>query len=392
MKPNIGNIKEMTGNTLLLMLALIFSLFGYTQIAQATVDCRMYGGGMQQNYTVGINVAAYVGNELPVGSTIYRTTISASNVLGVDCNGAFSLPMTLSVSNAPVGPPVNISGTNYGSGPVYPTNVSGVGIAVWRSGTLVSEAKPLVVQTYAMGGGGGSFSSMSFDISLIKTGPIASGSIVNASSFPTAILMIPATPGYTGLPIIMETVNFTGAVNFTTSTCTTPDVNVNMGSYDIPQNFKQVGSVTPWIDSSITLQNCPTFSGRYADQGTAQSVTGSGNATGTSRKATLLTVSLTPMSSIIDTANGVMAVDSGQGPDLVARGVGLQLGYTPTNMNASATSPTTIWKSGTSWDMQPSNDGRSNFKIPLAARYFQTSPHVTAGPANTKVVFNIDYK
>jgi type 1 fimbria pilin len=77
---------------------------------------------------------------------------------------------------------------------------------------------------------------------------------------------------------------------------------------------------------------------------------------------------------------------------MVAGGVGLQLGYNPTNMNASATTPTTIWKPGISWDMQPSNDGRNSFKIPLAARYYQASAHVTAGQANTKVTFNIDYK
>jgi type 1 fimbria pilin len=377
------------GGMLYIAFILMLSLFGFSHGAHAVVNCGFSSTYPPNSLTATVNVSAYVGNELPVGSTIYRATlIPLGKYFGVTCNGSYSLPVQLSVTNKPSGPSFPFSGTNYGSGPVFPTNVSGVGFAIWSAGQLSSDTNPITLVTM-----NNNAVSANYDFSLIKTGPIASGSVVNASSFPTVVVMVPATAGYTGLPLILQTVNITGSINFTTSTCTTPDVNVNMGTYDIPTNFHQVGSVTPWVDASITLQDCPMFSGRFGDQGTAQAVPGGGGiAAGTARKPSLLTVSLTPMSSIVDTANGVIAVDSGQGPDLVARGVGLQLGYTPTDMNASATAPTTIWKPGISWDMQPANDGRNSFKIPLAARYYQTNSHVTAGPANTKVVFNIDYK
>jgi major type 1 subunit fimbrin (pilin) len=393
MQLNTRYITIKMGQILLLIVTLTFGLLGYSSFAQAETNCSAIS---PESFAVAINAASYVGNELPVGSTIYRTTVNASHFMSITCNGPYSLPLNLSVINTPSGPSFPFTGMNYSNGPVFPTNVSGVGVAIWRSGTLASDTKPATVATLANSSntGGGSNMGLNFDISLIKTGPIASGSVVNAASFPTAVLMVPATAGFSGLPLNLVTVNFTGSVNFTTSTCTTPDVNVNMGTYDIAQTFRQVGNVTSWVDSSITLQNCPTFSGRYADTMTNQiAPAGGGMAGGTNPpRATLLTVSLTPTSSIINAADGVIAVDSGQGPDLVARGVGLQLGYTPSNMNANATSPTTIWKPGAAWDMQPSNDGRNSFKIPLAARYFQTSAHVTPGPANTKVVFNIDYK
>jgi type 1 fimbria pilin len=105
-----------------------------------------------------------------------------------------------------------------------------------------------------------------------------------------------------------------------------------------------------------------------------------------------MTVSLTPTTSIIDAANGVIAVNNAGSSGQAATGVGLQLGYTPANYTASATSPTTIWTSGAMWNISPPSSGLGNFKIPLAARYYQTSNTVTAGPANAKVTFNIDYK
>jgi len=49
-----------------------------------------------------------------------------------------------------------------------------------------------------------------------------------------------------------------------------------MGTYDIPTNFQQVGSVTSWVDASIIMQDCPMFSGRFGDQGTAQAVPAGG--------------------------------------------------------------------------------------------------------------------
>jgi type 1 fimbria pilin len=237
--------------------------------------------------------------------------------------------------------------------------------------------------------GGYYTSAVTASIKLIKTGSIAPGSIVDPRTFPSMRGII--TPP-NNVPVELYSIDFTGSINFITSTCATPDVNVDMGTYGAAQIFNRPGATTPWVDASITLERCPAFSGRHADTSTQQIISNTYPTRNDNRVATLLTVSLTPASSIIDTANGVMAVDAAGSSGAAATGVGLQLGYTPNNINATATIPSTIWIPGMSWDVQPPNDGTSSFKIPLAARYFQTSNTVTPGPANARVTFNIDYK
>lgn len=350
-----------------------------------------------------INAVTYAGNEMPVGSIIYRSMIF-TDAVGISCfsatGGSYTYQGFLTTTNEPSGPSFTFNGTNFGSGQVYPTNVSGVGVVFTSLSPEVtfSRTTPYLARTNTYQSGGGMSGNTTFNISLIKTGPIASGSLVNASSFPTVTFMIPAQAGYSGFPMTLTTMNFSGSVNFTTSTCTTPDVNVDMGTHDVSDTFHGIGTTTPWVDSSIVLQNCPTFSGYYneskyqmgsASESTTPGVTA---VTGSTRIANMMTVSLTPTTSVIDPTNGVIAVNNAGSSGQAATGVGLQLGYTPINYTASATSPTTIWTSGTTWSIAPPISGLGNFKIPLAARYYQTSNTVTAGPANAKVTFNIDYK
>lgn len=376
------------------IISLLLGLLGFSCSAGAVVNCFPSTIYPAKNMTVTVNVSSYAGNEIPVGSTIYHVQTQAGSYSGVNCNAPFTLASYYSVSNTPSGPAVPFNSLSYSAGPIYPTNVKGVGVVLWYAGTPFSDTNPYLYYTANMSTiAGGDFGfSGGFDISLVKTGPIATGSIVNASSFPTVVMMIPATSGYTGLPLNLITTTFAGSVSFVASTCTTPDLNVNMGTYEVSQDFKKVGSVTPWVDASITLQNCPTFSGRYGDGSTSQVSVGTATASGTTRIASTLTVTLTPNTPVINAANGVIGVDAQRSSGAAATGIGLQLGYTPTNYAASPTTPTSIWTSGTSWNIQPPSDGRNNFKIPLAARYYQTASRVTAGPANSAITFNIDYK
>lgn len=45
------------------------------------------------------------------------------------------------------------------------------------------------------------------------------------------------------------------------ASCKTNSLYVSLGSYDLRIVFTSIGSATPWINSSITLSNCPTFVG-----------------------------------------------------------------------------------------------------------------------------------
>lgn len=375
---------------------LLAGLFSNTYLTAAELTCQRYSGTPTTS-SVSINAASYVGNELPVGSTLYRTRIYTDS-MGISCmSEAYSYPIYMSAGNAPAGPSFSFNGMSFGSGQVYPTNVSGVGFVITTLPpvTSVSDADPMphIVKQMTERSMSASTTTYTFDVSLIKTGPIASGSQVNASSFPAVIFSVPAQAGYSGLPMTLLTINFSGSVNFVTSTCTTPDVYVEMGTYSVSNTFQMIGSTTPWIDSSIKLTNCPVFSGYYNESSyqKASAYTGS-IATGDVRSSNIMTVSLTPTTSVIDTTNGILEVNNSGSAGQAAAGVGIQLGYTPSNYAANPTTPTTIWKPGVSWDITPPNDGSGNINIPLAARYFQTQSSVTAGPANTKVTFNIDYK
>lgn len=358
--------------------------------AWAVITCKVSPNQQPEISSVALAGSFYAGNDLPIGSVIYRTTIKTSGMPGITCDAAFTVNRYFSVATEPSGSPFSLSGSPY-TGEIYPTNVPGIGVALWYSGKTFTKNSPLqrTSQPYTNEKPGGALGiSGIFDISLIKTGPIDSGSVVNGISLPTVIMYAGEEPGYTGLPIRTWTVNFSGSINFTTQTCQTPDIDVAMGSYEVRQYFKGVGSTTPWIDSSIRLENCPTFTGYYGSS-TPQSISGSGSPAGTSMTSNLLKISLQPLTDFIDNGNGVFAVNASNGGS-PATGIGLQLGYTP-DVTASPTTPTNIWKNGDTWDVTPPNNGTANFRIPLAARYYQTNNVVTPGPADGKVVFTIIY-
>lgn len=355
--------------------------------AQAEVACSTT---MNPVDTVTLNGTFYVGNDLPNGSVLYRATAHTGQSSGVTCDGAFSLAGQFSANTEPSGAPFSLAGAPY-NGQIYPTNVKGIGVALWYAGNTFTKESPYGHFGYALDGSGSSSLGVSFDMSLIKTGPVDSGAVVNGVSIPQVIMSIPPTPGYSGLPLTVWTVNFNGALHFTTQTCQTPDVNVDMGSYEKTKYFKGVGSTTPWIDSSIQLQNCPTFTGYHNDQN-PQNATGTATATGDNVAANMLKVSLHPIVDIIDNANGVIGVNANGTSGSAATGIGIQLGYSPDNINASPTAPANIWKDGDAWTVTPPNDGSQNFRIPLAARYYQVNNVVTPGPANSQVTFVIDYQ
>lgn len=380
-----------------MMLALLFlaGMMGINQFALADVNCQPQTTNPPLALTPVLSAAAtQAGNDLPVGHAIYTTSVDFSASVGIQCDGPFSLESYYTVSDSPSGAPVTMS-TEYGTGPVYPTNVPGIGAIVWTGKHGYTEfisGGQLEFQRLDHSGGSGeaSFGSTgnSAALTLIKTGPIASGSVVNGSSLPHISLRIPATAGYTGLPIRLLVISFGGSLQFTTQTCTTPDVNVVMGDYNIPDNFTGPGKASQWVDSSIILQNCPVFSGYYShyNGGKPQHSVDSGTTTGGTRASNLFGVSLTPVNPVV---NDIISLDDTTD---AARGLGIQLGYTPDDINAVATSPQKIWTAGTSWDVTAPTDGRTTIKIPLAARYYQTESTVTPGKANAKVTFNIDYK
>lgn len=364
------------------LLAIVMS----TTNALADTSCS---APVTQSNSVPLSATISASDDLPIGSVIYRLTIT-SNGFAIRCNGIISgVPMFLGVSNEP-STPISVAGSPYKGAVVYPTNLTGIGAAVWYAGNAFTKSLPYKSSTFNFGANGvvttSSFSKV-VDISFIKTGVI-SGGFVNGSSLPTIILYSPEAAGYTGFPLTFWTLKFSGVVGVTTGTCTTPNVTVDLGKHDLRTTFKGKGSISEWVDSSIILEDCPAFLGYYPTNNPQKSSTTGDSSGGTiptgTATANNLIVSLTASTGIIDSANGIVALNNEES-GLSATGIGVQLGYN------SIANPT-IWNFSNSWTYSTTNDGASTIKLPLAARYYQYSDVVTPGKANSSVIFTISYQ
>ncbi len=335
------------------------------------------------------------GADIPIGTIIYQGRWMNAPTVSIECQspgGGFPFNWAVGIEQAPL----PLSGLNTGpfAGAVYQTNIPGIGVAISR----YSESAAATLGTFGYRNDDAIFGTDPYGlvtlgtatryISLIKIGPLTPGSYsISASSFPTASdNMVNSRSGepIQGLPLQLNRITFTGNLTVTAQTCTTPDVNVAMGAYDIREHFRGINSTTPWIDASVSLQNCPVFHGFYNQTNTTTLMNFStGNAAATSSINNSIGVRLTPTTAVKDAANGIMSIDSSV-PG-AASGVGIQIGWglnnqTPTPFNFSAEQAMTLPK-----------DGSPTIRIPLSARYIQTDTVATAGKADGKVVFTINY-
>ncbi|WP_431225432.1 fimbrial protein [Serratia sp. L9] len=341
------------------------------------------------------------GADIPNGTVIYqgRWVSGEADTGQFEClspiaDEAFWFNIALTLNSTPL-PLSTWSGSPFG-GAVYQTNIPGVGVAISRSNTADAAALgspnyqfPQDYQrTLENGGYSARLLSRTLYISLIKIGPISPGSYtLNASSLPTAAITAVSGnshPATAGLPIRLFNIELQGQLTISSQTCTTPDVAVELGTYEKRLYFKGINSTTPWIDSSISLTNCPTFHGFYNQDNSTllfDYTTGTGSVANSTNNS--IGVRLTPTTSVIDAANGIMAIDSTVAG--AATGVGIQIGWgdrsqTPTVFNFASEQAMTLPK-----------DGSPTIRVPLAARYIQTATDPTPGKANGKLIFTINY-
>lgn len=372
----------------------------------AVANCS-FPAGSTQTETVPLSPPVIsAGADIPVGTVLYqgswlmKNTIMECQWAQADVGKSFWYSSSTLITNAPL--PLSNLATGPFAGAVYQTNIPGIGVAISRSsaGNPVLPNRPAVTtdvenpirQVSNELGGANNFSGSTRYVSLIKTGPITPGSFtLSGANLPSIKTMIepavnshPGSVAVTGLPFTFYNINFQGTLTVSTQTCTTPVVAVYMGSYDINEYLGQMGAATPWIDASINLTGCPTFHGFYNATNTTSLMNyNTGLATVSNALNNNLGVRLTPATSVIDSANGVMAIDSTVSG--AASGVGIQIGWgeksqAPTLFNFAAEQTVTLPK-----------DGTPTIRIPLSARYIQTAANPTPGKANGKVVFTINY-
>lgn len=146
---------------------------------------------------------------------------------------------------------------------------------------------------------------------------------------------------------------FGGAFTIRETSCSTPNVQVEMGEHQTSE-FHGSGSRTALKAFSIALNNCPSGLHR-------------------------ITYQIEPTSKVLDAANGVVALDSGVGH---AEGVGLQL--------LSSTGAPIMYSHP--YEITRLSSAGGNFSIPLQAAYFQIRDSIGTGRANAAMMFTLTYE
>ena len=323
-----------------------------------------------------------VGNELPVGSIIYRQNITSTKDYAkaphgkCDGSGPYTDRQYIYLTNMPQSLSSWQGGTF--SGKIYNTNIPGVGVVIARGNTGVnatafqwySDTRPSIpdVQVWT-----------TITMILIKTGNITPGS-VNGSSLPTVTIRNDYTVAngsavaFTWRPY---TVKFSGSLKVISQTCSVPDYTVDLGSWDIVDILTKGSS--EWRDASIKMSNCPRFYG-YIDNA-FNTVHLTGAISGLKYTGNAIGLKLSALYGNINAANGIVKLEPSAN---TANGVGIQLasGNTATN---------TLFNLSNEQRISVSNNANTSLTIPLVARYIKTESKVTPGKADSKVVFTINY-
>lgn len=371
--------------TLCFLLLMLLSKY-----SQADIQCGIDARYPYRDLTVPLNGSVYAGNDLPNGTTLYRFKATGSEnkvALRCDTKDPWTANVYYKVISEPLGPAFNFPGNTY-NGPVYPTNIPGIGVAIYTANsnpTITVNTPMYVPMNYEWNGTAtGSASVLTRNpvvyIAFVKTGNILNGSSILGNSIPPLGITVEQTPGLSGFPLDLLKISFSGTVNVQSSTCQTQDRTVFLGEYELRKNFRGKGSVTPWIDSSIELTNCPVFSGYYSSN-YQTSIDGETPTGGTPTENKLL-VSITANTGVIDAAAGIISINETQSDS--ASGLGIQLGW------GDKSNPL-VWNLSQQQIFSPPNDGTKSIIIPIAARYYQTENVVSPGRADGKIIFTINY-
>ncbi|MDK2378323.1 fimbrial protein [Serratia fonticola] len=397
MKLSINKVSGLLGGLLLSVIS---------SNSWSVANCS-FDAGATQTETVPLSPPVIsAGADIPVGTILYQGSWLMKNTkMGcqwaqADVGKSFWYSSSTLISNAPL--PLSGLMTGPFAGAVYQTNIPGIGVVISRtaSGNPIIPTRPAVTtdaenpirQVGNELGGALDFAGSTRYVSLIKTGPITPGSFtLSGANLPSIRTMIeqpvnshPGSVAVTGLPFTFYNINFQGTLRISSQTCTTPDVSVKLGSFDIREHFTRIGATTPWVDASINLTNCPTFYGFYNSTNTTKLMDyNTGQATVSNALNNSVGVRLAPTTSVIDAANGVMAIDSTLSGS--ASGVGIQLGW-----GDSSQAPT-LFNLASEQSVALPKDGSPTIRIPLAARYIQTAAVPTPGKAEGKVVFTVNY-
>ena len=328
--------------------------------ARAGVCTFDAGQNVSTTNVVNLTGSITVGRDVPVGTEIYRGSFHGTpTVLHIICGAGnndrarrfISLPHPRSSYVHPT----------YGSN-VYETGVPGVGVVVWVGGRAV----PIVDVVNTPPGTAYLIAAQRwFDFSLIKTGPVAGGTVRGAD--------IPPFDYRIGdNQLLIQAGRFTGALNIVAQTCVTPNVTQPLGNFTLDA-LKGVGTTTPTVEVDVALNQCPAFFGQRRND-----VNNEPGAPGLSVTPNAINFQIDPTGAVLDAARGVIALSAGG-----ATGMGVQI----LDRNGN---PVAFGRKLPSNLVLNTLSGGS-YTLKLGARYYQVNATTTPGAANASVTMTLEY-
>ncbi|WP_431225951.1 fimbrial protein (plasmid) [Serratia sp. L9] len=352
----------------------------YAYHVSAAMTCKYDSGFATINASIALQARNMtVGPDLPNGTVLYSQRFEPSSLPHIICTPSqtgYRIYNRLAYTATPL-PLSDWSGSPY-AGKIYKTGVSGIGIVATIQGMPLPYS---FTSSSANANIGHKHLSVFRDVNIafVKIGSVSPG-VINGGELPSIKIdfTTEGSDNDAAINIRLASLSFSGVINIVAHTCQTPDVNVPMGTLDINKTFKGVGTASQWQDTSIHLTNCPRFygvkgSGTYSDNGTVNNT----------MPLNQIGMTLTPNTSIIDGAKGIMGLKTGAG---AASGVGIQLAYG----QVSDASPTMVnFASPKTFSL--GNNVSTNKVLPLVARYIQTEDVVKPGRADATATFTINY-
>ncbi|WP_223997674.1 fimbrial protein [Burkholderia gladioli] len=342
------------------LVALILGFWGHTAFAY-------YCTGTNQTVSIVMPTAVTITTDMQVG-TLLTSWVSSPAANYLHCNVGLSRTVMgfgfrpISISQK-TNTTVKNSNTYSRGGitTVWKTNLAGIGIAVVvrpisdlsNCNLIFSDiGKPTPGQAPWVGpfcNSTGSFDiGGQVQVALVKTGAIQPG-VVSMGAIAEGKEYVASTSD-SGNPISISFAITSTTINV--AGCTTPDVKVDMHSYQ-QSIFKGVGSSTSPVSFSVKVNSCPSGFQSIGYQ-------------------------FNPTSQVVDATNGVIALT----PDSTASGIGIKI--------TDANDKPLLYNSTYSLSEYNTSTGGS-YTIPLKASYYQISPTVNPGSANAAIVYILNY-
>lgn len=329
-------------------------------------NCRFHNNTGPLVNIANLSGSLTVGPNVGIGVEIYRATYYGGPQNDVTCTAGrldrirqyTSLPYRASGYVHP----------RYGT--VYETNVPGVGVAVWFNGRpfpdLMEDSvvpDPGVIFSY--------FPVQSYDVSLIKIGPISAG-VVTGISLPQFEYRM------TGVNrnVLLWSGRVQGSLNIVSRTCSTSDVPIDLGTHQVSE-IPAVGSTTGWVNVPVVLRNCPGFYGRYRGNLTTGNVQ-----TPNGRNNNLIRYRVDPLTAVANRTQSVMALQN-DGVNLTATGIGIQMG--------TAAQDSVGFNTMRDADLALTEVNNAQYTIMLRARYYRLTGAASSGQANGAATITLEY-